>query len=85
MLVMNRIKIILSFIIFFSAAPKILAQSVIPEFNENTKELEIPFERYGNYIIIKIEFKDGMRCVFCSTRVPNTLFWQKKKLPLSSM
>ena len=53
--------------------------SVIPEFNENTKELEIPFERYGNYIIIKIEFKDGMPLRFLfDTGAEHTILAKKE-------
>ena len=76
---MGKIKIIFSAIIFLALTTPLMAQSVIPNGDEKIKEIEMPFERHGNYIILKVEFKDGIPLRFLfDTGAEHTILAKKE-------
>ncbi len=76
---MGKITIIFSAFIFLALSTQIKAQSIIPNANEQIKEIEMPFERHGNYIILKVEFKDGIPLRFLfDTGAEHTILAKKE-------
>ena len=68
-----------SAIIFLALTTPLMAQSVIPNGDEKIKEIEMPFERHGNYIILKVEFKDGIPLSFLfDTGAEHTILAKKE-------
>ncbi len=76
---MKKIKIILGIIFIFTLSGKLLAQSVISNIDKPSKEIEMPFERHGNYIILKVEFKNTLPLRFLfDTGAEHTILAKKE-------
>ncbi len=76
---MSKITSILYLIVFISIQSTLKSQSVLSSLVKPFKEIEMPFERFGNYIILKVQLENSepLRFIF-DTGAEHTILSKKK-------